>query len=254
MPLVRRAEILVFTGQAASISAADSALLDLVWPGAEAAVWRWLQANGDYAQHVEFLPAGPLPAVDLPDLSAANVRFTSTHATLVGSGLQPLVLQHCPVWCDSIEVREDLSANAGQSSDAFADSTILEQGSDYHLDVTEEISGAKLSRTGILYRSTAWPSEPRSVRVSYFGGETAARLAGAAADIKLAMLHTIASEYWAAKNNAGSQGRGPFTQESLGKWSGSTGNGAGSAVAQAMAAAIPIKAQRLLQSLRSYKY
>lgn len=229
--IVRKAEVLVFMGMAGSISAADEALLDLVHPLAESALETWMQQSLQYQRHVEYFPIGQ-PQFET-ETSLDDVEFRANSAVIrttsrVGSDF--LALKHTPVITTGLEVREDVDANAGQASSSFGSDSILTIGDDYFLDVDEEttIDGAtvQLSRTGILHRIGAWPVEPRSVKVSYYGGWAASQMFGPRAGvIKWGAMETVANAFRSAKaNNGVSAGRGPLLAESIGKWSGSFGS------------------------------
>jgi hypothetical protein len=183
-----------------------------------------MQQELDYRQHVEYFPIGePRRETDRTlddiDFRASNVVFVSNRA-----GTDFLQLTHTPVSTLSLRVHEDPNANAGQASTAFGSDTLLSFGDDYWLDVGEEQSLSagtiQLSKSGILRRQGAWPVEPRSVKVEYYGGWTAEQLAGRSGGaVKLAALKTVANAYWGAKANATSAGRGAGTSESIGKYS-----------------------------------
>jgi hypothetical protein len=232
--LVRKAECLTYMGLLGNISQDDEALLDLLHPLAEAALQSWMQAELQYQQHVEYYPIGQPQLAGIEEYQLDDVDFRSSNVVFrnTRSGGPALQLKHTPVVTFGLEVREDPNSNGGQADDAFGDDSLLSLGSDYWLDIDEEISVAAihagtsfLSRTGILYRVSAWPLEPRSVKVTYYAGWTAEQFAGRSAGaVKLAALKTVANAYWGAKANHGaSAGRGPATSESIGKYSVSYG-------------------------------
>ena len=108
-----------------------------------------------------------------------------------------------------------------------------------------------LSRSGILRRVGAWAVEPRTVKVTYYGGWAAEQLYGRSAGaVRLAAIKTVANAFWAARSNADSKGKGPKTSESIGKYSYSVG---GNAVNN-LASNVPPDAIELLQTFRSYRY
>lgn len=224
--IVRKAEILVFMGLAGKITPADEALLDLVHPLAESALENWLQQELQFKKHVEYFPLGQ-SRYDT-DYTLDDVEFRTNTVILRSTnrvGTDFLALKHTPVILTGMEVREDVYGYAGQSPNAFGEQTKLTLGDDYYLDVDEEIEvdgqPVHLSRSGILRRVGGWPVEPRSVRVSYYGGWTAKQMFGPRAGvIKWAAMETVANAFRAAKaNNGVSAGRGPMLSENIGKYS-----------------------------------
>lgn len=246
--ILRKAEILVFIGKAASITEADEALLHLVHPLAESVLANYLQSKITYQQIVEYLPLGQ-PQIE-SDHSLDDIDFRGSTANLVNgrAGTEFLQLKTTPVILTGLEVREDVGANAGQASGAFSGDSILGLGTDYFLDVDDPSN--ELSRSGILRRVGVWPAEPRSVRVQYFGGFTSAQLAGEfGGALKLAALMTVSAAYWAAKQNATTSGVGPKMSESIGKYSYSNGQ---QFAASNLTFSIPMDAMNILQPYRNY--
>jgi hypothetical protein len=125
-----------------------------------------------------------------------------------------LQLRHLPVWLDGLEVWEDTDAYAGQGTGAFADADKLILGDDYYLDLDQD----SYSESGMLIRECGWPNEPRTVKVSYYGGWTAAQLAGKASDIKMATMITVAKAFNQARTQASTGGNGPVSEETIGKY------------------------------------
>jgi hypothetical protein len=247
--IVRKAELLVFMQKASSLAAADEALLDLIHPLAEGVLSAWMQQNLKYEQHVEYLPIGK-PQLD-NDYPLSDIDFRSETAGFIGgrAGTEFLQLKHLPVALTGLEVREDVGAYGGQVSGSFSDETILTLGTDYYLDVDD--ASASLSRSGILWRIGAWPAEPRSIKVTYYGGYSATQLADStvASAVKLAALQTVSAAFWTAKNLAKSQGIGPKMSESIGKYSYSH---AAEWAAARLSLAVPQEAMINLQPFRNY--
>lgn len=256
--LCRKAELLVFMKLGASIAAADEALLDLLHPLAEASVHSWLQQNFEYERHIEYLPVGQ--PLNTDDYALEDIQFKpgGTGAVLRSQrpGTDYLQLKHTPVTTFGMEVCEDLDARAGQNPDgAFGPDTVLTPGEDYYLDADERtmVDGhsVHLSRSGILRRIGAWAVEPRTVKVTYYGGWSATQLASKTAGaVKLAALETVAHTFWSARNSADSKGRGPKMSESIGSYSYSIGQG----VASMGSVSLPPAAIDRLQAFRSYRY
>lgn len=243
-----RAEILVYLRKAAdSLSDAEDALLDLVHPLAESAVHQYLQNDLNYARYVELLPIGSAIRDDdypLDHFQSENNRYVFEAG---GSGVDRLYLRQTPVLAAGLEVWEDISANAGQSATAFASSTLLTAGVDYWLDADQEGT----SRSGALIRSGVWPSEPRCVKVAYYGGLTGAQLYGKfGGSIKLAAMLTVAAAYRAAATLSDTEG--PKIRERIGKYEYETD---AALLAQTHASlGLPAAAKALLQPYRKYDY
>lgn len=246
--LTRKAEILTMLGKTTSLTAAEEGLLDLLHPLAEAAVGAYLQMDLSYARHVEYLPIGqPLNSDSLID----DVDFrVNTAVNVTGrGGIEMLQLKHTPVWLAGLQVWEDIGANAGQTSGSFGSDSLLTAGDDYWLDVDDGITD--ISRSGLLHRYGVWPVEPRSVKVSYYGGFTSSQLAtnGAGAAVKFAVLRTVVAAFFAARANQRSGGAGLKQSESIGSYSYSLGPGA---AGLAGGCEIPLDAKNLLQPYRNY--
>lgn len=216
------------------------ALLRAVHPMAEGVFRSWLGATaGGYSQVIELLP-GRGPKVPDQDLREEIYRQGDTVIVQpAGQANRELRLSVTPVWVTGLEVREDTNANAGQASGAFPDGSVLTAGTDYWADVDDPVNN--LSNSGILFRLGSWPVEERSVKVTYYGGETAARLIAEAANLKYAAMLTVIKAYKLLSSLQGSA-TGTPASESFGKYSYSSGQ-----VASDMAGAgftVPPEAQR----------
>jgi hypothetical protein len=248
--LARKAEVLVFIGKAATLTAQDESLLDLIHPLAESSLHQFLQQEIGQTLHVEYLPAGErIPFGGYGNGIIADVNAAGTRATIFPAGWQAseiLQLKHLPVLLSGLEVRENWDARANQTQTSFDGDTVLAAGEDYWLDLADD-SG--YSRTGFLRRVGGWPAAPRSVRASYYGGWSADDMtnSGAAGAIKFAALQTVAAGFWKAKADQKSGGAGGYAGESLGKYSYS-----GAAVA-GMTFDVPHDAKMKLQPFRNYR-
>lgn len=256
--LCRKAEILVYMKLASGISTADESLLDLIHPLAEISIHNHLQQQLGYERHIEYLPVGePLQSTDYR-LEDAQFRPGGGGVVLRSQnpGTDYLQLRHTPITTFGLEVCEDTNARGGQNPDgAFGSDTVLTLGSDYYIDADERamVDGhsVHISRSGILRRIGAWPVEPRTVRVTYYGGWSASQLYGnAASAVRFAAIKTVANAFWRAKNEAENTGKGPKMSESIGKYSYSNGQEA----AARMYATLPPDVLRELQPFRSYRY
>lgn len=243
--ICKRAEVLTYLGLAdQSISTVDDARLDMLHPLAESAVKRWLQQHCEFKQHVEYLPASETAWRDESlayDVEVSNGKVLFSWR----DGQQGLQLKHLPVVAHGLSVRVDTGARAGFADDAFAAASELTLGSDYWLDVDAE----GVSHTGILYRYSAWPTEPRSIRVSYFAGHDALQLnSDEGGALRLATLITIAKVFRSAVLVDGV----PKLSESIGSYSYSTSE---QQIQQFLGGgALPAEAISLLQSYRSYAF
>lgn len=262
MSLVSRAELLVYLKRTTTITEAEDALLAMLHPMGERAVQAWLQTELKYEPHVEFLPSPPLTSnFDDTDVSRYDVQGNYAVPVDVRAANSILQLRNTPVWLAGLEVREDISAYAGQGNNAFADATILTAGVDYWLDCdgreTDSTGTKSISRSGRLHRIGVWPNSPRSVKVTYYGGNSVTRLREIAPDIKYAVILTVAKAFWQAIQNQNSDGSGPLVSEKIGKWEGryagdSVATGAMVGLNTGMALAVPIEAQKILQPYRNY--
>lgn len=245
------AEIRVYLNKAASITDAELALLNMLHPLVESAVKVYLQQELERTTYTEYLPIGTATERDgllrdADDISVHGSRVIINGGTDRSSFLQ---LKHLPVSATGIEIREDTGANAGQESESFGDSTLLVQGEDYFLDVDDPTNG--ISRSGIVHRIGAWPTEPRSIKVTYLGGFTSAQFAGSLAGaLKLAVITEVANRFWETRSKQTTRGIGVIQSERIGKYGYSIGSaGSTSAV---VAGGLSASVQMMLQPFRNY--
>lgn len=251
--IASKAEVVTYLGKGSSLAAADEALLDLIHPLAERALLDWVGQEYEYQQHVEYLPIQDnYSDRDGAELALDQVEKIGNSVIITGRsvGADAIILRNTPVWQTGLEVREDAGAFAGQSSDAFGSETVLTLGEDYWLDLNGT-TPSTLSDTGILHRYGVWPTEPRSIKVTYYGGYSAVQLQnGIGGSVKLAALLTVAKAWKTAKMWQKDGRFGPVTGESLGKysWQG------GTQIAAAMTAGftVPSEAQQLLWKRRNF--
>ena len=287
--LATTAELLVYLRKQDSVTTADRALIEMLRLQCESAIAHHINMEIDLRRHTEVLPAADSSIAStgnneypLSDLQSDGNRVVFTRGA---AGSDQLTLKHTPVHLTGIKVYEDYSAYAGQAVDSFAAETLLALGTDYFLDVDEGTAAAAasdqrkignrsepltyssedagvdtgstpgVSRSGVLYRIGAWPTEPRSIRVSYWAGWSPHHLGGIeAADAKLAMLVTWSSEYHAAKSQQAKSDGGvsPITSEGIGKYNKSIDLSRRYGAGNAAGIAIPAKAANLLQPHRNY--
>jgi hypothetical protein len=216
-----RPEMLTALGMASSATDQELGLLNFAHPKAEWLVKQYLQNDVEYAMHVEYLPNRDR-LTDRDILVDAQIRGNT--ATFIPGAVdnRKLQLKHTPVWIsgivdgDTIEVREDSDAYGGQSTSPFPSASILVRGRDYMVDINEQIGGVDVSKNGQLIRIGSWSIMPRSIKVTYPGGWTAAHLDGVASGIKAAVAVTVIKAFNQAVVWRGGKGRGPVVSESLG--------------------------------------
>lgn len=243
--IVTEGEVWTALQKQATKTAGEEAMLHLIHPLAEAVLKDWMQSNLEYQQYTEYLPIGQWD-VDEGNTSLDNIKKSGGRAVVYSggdTGTDVLQLKNLPVAKASLAVYEDVGAYGGQSSSPYPASTLLTLGEDYYLDVEGD---SDLSKTGFLYRFGAWPVEPRSVKVTYYGGHTAAQFAAdEGGSIKMAALITVVNAF---KQFVGLKGNaiGQPTSESLGKYSRSLASAFGNGIFT-----VPYEAQMLLSKKRN---
>lgn len=253
--LTTRGEILVALGKSASITDADLSLLDMIHPLAESALQTWMSQNliRPATAVSEYYPIGQ-PMADQGLLDNLERSPSSERAVFYGGRpnaqrTEILQLKHTPVITTGLVVKEDPSGFAGQADGSFGSGTTLELGVDYWLDIDDATNG--VSRSGILYREGGWPTEPRSIKVTYFGGWTVAQLAsGIAGAIRLAAIKTVVANYKYFELLHGKT-VGPISSRSIGKYSESRDVQIAAAVS-GFICSVPPTAQQDLQPFRNY--
>ena len=187
--ILTRAEILVALEKAgsSSLSESHSVLIDMLHPLVEGLIKDEIGHDIEQANRVEFLPANAIgqSASLLSEVDRGNGVVQLYDKGNTRHGLQ---LSSTPVLLAGLEVREQVGGYAGQSTDAFPASSLLTLGEDYYLDVE---GNASVSYTGILWRNGSWPTEPRSIKVTYTGGHSAPELNGRNGAIKMATMLTF---------------------------------------------------------------
>lgn len=247
--LITKSEVIEALGQTGTITAANDRLLSLVHPLAESVLKVWLEQNFEYQQRVELYPIGQESTPDV-DLAVAQFQVSGERVVISGgpSGSTVLHLKHLPVWAASLEIREDVGAYAGQATSAFGTDTTLTAGEDYYLDIDDFTN--QLSSSGIVHRIGAWPTEPRSIKVTYYGGFKSGQFTTEKAGvIRYAALLTVLKAYRQMK--ALQKHDGPVTSETIGKYSWSTS----AEIAAAMSVGgftVPPEATRALSKLRNF--
>lgn len=252
--IVSRGEVLTFIGKETTVTAAEERLLSLVHPFVEGALVEYLQNELSYQQHIELLPMGGPASIEPSPLNEDfEIRGNSVFPLISQSGgSSQLQLSHAPVVLTGLEVREDPNAKAGQGDDDFGDSTILDAGSDYWLDI-DDGSSPNVSKSGILHRNGLWPTEPRTVKVTYFGGVSSTVLGSRSKLLRYCAVRAVAAAFWKVKANSSSGGIGAPIAERIGKYSksfGGTGSGLGSLIGGA--SGLPPEVMNDLEVFRNY--
>lgn len=210
------AEVIQELGLGSSLTNPDRALLESKKNRVENLLRKTLRFNISQptTDYVHFLPERAITA----DEGVEFVETTPSGKALFGTTRTwGDVLQLPQTYVRSItEIREDTDAYGGQGSSAFPSDSVLTEGDDYWLDVDE--SG--LSKTGHVLRTAGigWSGIPRSIRVSYMAGLTAAELDGEYSDIKEAIINETIARFKMAKSRKGADasGVGPIKSESIG--------------------------------------
>jgi hypothetical protein len=211
------AEVIQELGLGSSITNADRALLESKKNRVENLLRKVLRFNISQptSNYIHFLPERAIATdegVEFVETVGPNNRVIFGTTRTWGD-----VLQLPQTYVRSItEVREDPTAYGGQGSSAFPSDSVLTEGDDYWLDVDE--SG--LSKTGHVLRAAGigWSGIPRSIRVSYMAGLTAAELDGEYSNIKEAVINETITRFKIAKSRSGANtsGVGPIKSESIG--------------------------------------
>lgn len=244
-----RAELLVYLKKTATIAEADLALLDMLHPMAEQALKDTLENDLEYALHTEYLPIGkPYPArTDLADYDWNSSGRVVPRRGNRNSSIY-LQLKHTPVWLAGLEVWEDLDAYAGQATGSFEDDDKLTVGDDYYLDLSDQ---GTYSESGMLINESGWPTEPRTVKVTYYGGWKQEQLSSVASAIKMAAILTVTRAFNEARTQATTSGAGAITEEDIGKYRVKYDQGTSSSL-NGMVISVPPEALNLVARFKNY--
>lgn len=219
--IVSKAEILTYLGMTSGTSDADSALVTLLHSKVEGTIKRYLGYDPEQTTFVEIVPGGSIYRYVDMSLATYDVIGTSNRAAAWTVDHDRLQLRHVPVRSIT-SVYENASAYAGDAPGAFsASAALLTEGQDYYVDW--DTTG--ICRSGMLIRVGAWPAVPRSVKVTYVAGYTAAEFDGTggfeadASPIKLAVITQMGKEFSAAKTSVTKGGAGVVQSLSLDDYS-----------------------------------
>lgn len=206
-------DCITYLGIGSTISDADRMLLRMCKSAVENQARNYCRHNitQPASEYVHILPFSHKEDVDndLADVQGDKVYFygRSQHAQILQLP-QPFLRSVTSLF-------EDFDAKAGASGD-FAAATELTEDTDFYGDWDE--SG--LSRSGHLIKQAGgWSTEPRTIKVTYNAGFTAAELDGEYLDIKWAIMEETAMRFNAAKSRQGSDGApGPIKSERIGRY------------------------------------
>lgn len=210
--IVDISEIIEMLGVGSSITDPDRSRLNSIKNRVENAVRRFVghaitQPATPYVHYVPTRPNDFEYNDFVQSLPSGKVTFTVAEQWSD-------VLQLPQIWLRSIvEVREDVSAFSGGAS-IFSSDTLLTENTDYRADWDEPgfCRAAQLVRVG-----TMWPAAPRTVRVIYVAGLTAAELDGEYSDIKDVVIEETVSRFNMARARSGTAGGvGPIKSEMIG--------------------------------------
>lgn len=164
------------------------------------------------ATYTHLLPSSPIIGNESID---TYVEITGGRVSLGRGRYGADVLQLPQMFVRSItSVYEDVNAKAGQGSNDFPAATLLTAGTEYWLDVDE----TGLSRSGFLIREAGtWSRRPRTIKVTYVAGLTAAELESDYSDIKDLICEEVQMRFQRAKSMQGTAGAGGrIKSESIG--------------------------------------
>lgn len=151
----------------------------------------------------------------------ANLDVSGNLAHLVRETNQGQYLQLTNIFVQddaSLEFREDYNAVFGQGSGDFGSSTILTQGTEYYLELSE--SG--LSKSGRVVRmNTDWSAKAGTIQATYNAGLSTSDLDDKYRFVKFSILEELVHRFGVFKGRAGNAGApGPIKAESIaGEWS-----------------------------------
>lgn len=211
------AEIQTLLGKASSITDSELGRINMLASLVEQTFKNRIKNNIEQATYTEFLPATPSRTYDRDGL----IDVVGERVVVEGYGGYDYRLQLSNTPVRSItSLYEDRAAYAGTASGAFASGTLLTEGTHFYRD----LNSTGLCRSGQLIRiGSTWPSNPRTVKVTYVAGYTAAELAGDtsaansvnAAHLKMAVMLCLQETFDSILTTVGSGAAGQIASESL---------------------------------------
>jgi hypothetical protein len=254
MSICSKADVTTWLGLNSSLSEKEDMLLELLIPLAESSLQSFVGYNVSQQTFTQFYPARESYNEDeLVGLDVVNNRVIEDWS----GGSRNLLLKELPARSIT-SVYDDPSALGGQGASDFPVGSLLDS-SAYYLDVDQ--SGICWSGK-LIRKSGTWGRNPRSIKVTYVAGFTAAELDGTAtAGIRAVGLRFAASIAVAhAFKEAVSNGKyttalpiGPLTQESISTTGHSVTYGGTDVTAlYGLVSSLPPKSLALAQPFRSY--
>ena len=239
-----------------TISRLDEIRVSQALEGAEAAICNYINQDFGFEIHEQLLPANHYPT------PRGLIEYPSTDEiyTFENSGnIHRVMLKHCPVHNDdTLTVYRDCDAEGGQREGAFGPESVLIQGRDYFLDITDE--KLQVSNTGIIYLSSGTDEYPRGVKVWYTSGLLCPKRVKVMRDILLQVLDHVfqirnGSTISRAVGECNPSGNQPLASESLGGYSYSVNTSLQSTHGTRSAAGfIPSIVSRQLHKFMKYGY
>ncbi len=209
--IVDIADIVTMLGVGSTITEANRALITMLKSFVENDVRSYLRTDLTQATYTHYLPNRKVIVESEPMLWVENKRVTNRWATAEGD-----VLQLPQLFARSItSIYEDCNAKGNQQAGDFPVASLLTAGTDYFLDIDE--SG--LARASQVRRiGTLWSRYPRTIKVTYVAGFTAAEIDATYSDIRELVVNETVSKFKLAKSRlgTGSGGGFPIKSEKIG--------------------------------------
>jgi DNA-binding transcriptional ArsR family regulator len=204
-----------------TITDADRALLTTIKIRIEAEVRRFVGHNivQPTTPYVEFLPGRPGNIESVEMYEVQGNQLVSHISTQYGD-----VLQLSQMWLRSItSIYEDRGAYGGQKAGDFAAGTLLTLGTHYWVNYDRDAADPELNGTQSLAAAgqvirvgASWSRVPRTIKVTYVAGLTAAELDGAWSDIKSVVIHETLVRFKVKKALAGADADYLIKSEKIG--------------------------------------
>jgi hypothetical protein len=255
MSICSKADVTTWLGLNSSLSEKEDMLLELLIPLAESSLKNFIGFSAESATYTQFFPArGGYNEDEIVGLDVVNNRVVAEYA----GGFSGLFLKELPVRSIT-SIYDDPAAFGGQGASDFPASSLLTSGTDYYLDVDQ--SGISWSGK-VIRRYGTWSQVPRSIKVTYVAGFTAAELDGTATagiravGLRFAAIIAVAHAFKEAVSNGKYTTAlpvGPLTAESISTTGHSVTYGGTDVTAlYGLVASLPPKSLALAQPFRSY--
>lgn len=223
MAIVSNDEAKVFAG-IPDPTETQQTLITAALNAATGAVIRYLQRDPEYKERTEFYPQidlthGPNEFIYEVTATTAYVRFLEEAAT------ELLQARHFPIRSIT-SLYIDYDGRFGTRSGSFGAETLQVSGQDYWASWdSKDSNGDDICKDGIIRSHGRWPSEPGSVKLTYYAGYKPAELNGTdtiinAYPIKDAVIDEFQRRYakMTSRITSATTGLGPLTLEILGDY------------------------------------